>query len=159
MLTNKIEIEFAKGSDLIEISRFSRDEIEYGLGWNYTAKKLSQLLKNKEKNVVVARNKNNLVGFGVMTYRGDQANLDLLGVKKEHRRMKVGTQIVLWLEKVAVTGGIYNIFVQVRENNTAAIAFYESLGFNNLELIERFYKGVENGFVMAKTLRSMINAT
>ena len=73
--------------------------------------------------------------------------------------MTIGTQIVLWLEKVAVAAGIYNIFVQVRERNTGAISFYEELGFQKLDDIEGFYKGVENGVVMAKLLRSMINAT
>jgi ribosomal-protein-alanine N-acetyltransferase len=94
-----------------------------------------------------------------MTYHKDQANLDLLAVKEKFRRMKIGTQIVLWLEKVAITAGSFNIFVQVREMNTEAITFYEKLGFLKLEEIEGFYKGVENGVVMAKLLRPMINAT
>ena len=94
-----------------------------------------------------------------MTYHKDQANLDLLAVKEKFRRMKIGTQIVSWLEKVAFTAGSFNIFVQVREMNTEAITFYEKLGFLKLEEIEGFYKGVENGVVMAKLLRPMINAT
>lgn len=92
-----------------------------------------------------------------MTYHKDQANLDLLAVKHNFRRMKIGTQIVLWLEKVALTTGAFNIFVQVRETNNGAIRFYEELGFLELEQIQGFYKGVENGVVMAKLLRPMIN--
>jgi len=94
-----------------------------------------------------------------MTYHKDQANLDLLAVKEKFRRMKTGTQIVLWLEKVAITAGSFNIFVQVREMNTEAITFYEKLGFLKLDKIEGFYRGVENGVVMAKLLRPMISAT
>ena len=156
---NKSHIEFAKLRDVREISLISRDEVEYGLGWDYTTLRLSELIKNSSKNVVVARIDEELVGFGIMTYRKDQANLDLLAVKEKFRNRTMGTQIVLWLEKVAVAAGIYNIFVQVRERNTGAISFYEKLGFQKLEDIEGFYKGVENGVVMAKLLRSMINAT
>jgi [ribosomal protein S18]-alanine N-acetyltransferase len=155
--TNKTLIEFASFHDAAEISRISRDEVEYGLGWDYTSQRLSQLIRNSSKNVVVARIDRGLAGFGIMTYHKDQANLDLLAVKHNFRRMKIGTQIVLWLEKVALTTGAFNIFVQVRETNNGAIRFYEELGFLELEQIQGFYKGVENGVVMAKLLRPMIN--
>ena len=159
MLADKTLIEFARLSDVAEISQISRDEVEYGLGWDYTSRKLARLINNSTKNVVVARIDETLVGFGIMTYRKDQANLDLLAVKDGFRRKKVGTQIVLWLEKVAVTSGIFNIFVQLRERNTGALRFYEGLGFQKLDEIRGFYKGVENGVVMAKLLRPMIHAT
>lgn len=159
MLIDKTLIEFARLTDLSEISRISRDEVEYGLGWDYTTKRLSRLIRSNLKNVVVARIDHKLAGFGIMTYYKDQANLDLLAVKINFRRVKIGTQIVLWLEKVAITSGTFNIFVQVREINTGAIKFYESIGFQKLDKIEGFYKGVENAVVMAKSLRPMINAT
>ena len=159
MLADKTFIEFARFSDAAEISRISRDEVEYGLGWRYTPQKISLLITNNSKNVVVARMGQKLIGFGIMTYYKDQANLDLLAVKERFRRMKVGTQIVSWLEKVALTAGAYNIFVQVREINTGAIAFYEERGFLMLDKKEGYYKGVETGVIMAKTLRPMFNAT
>ena len=159
LLTDKALIEFARIPDVVEISRISRDEVEYGLGWDYTTQRLLQHIRSNSKNVVVARIDQKLVGFGIMTYHKDQANLDLLAVKEKFRRMKIGTQIVSWLEKVAFTAGSFNIFVQVREMNSEAITFYEMLGFQKLEEIKGFYKGVENGVVMAKLLRPMINAT
>ncbi|MCU7932464.1 MAG: GNAT family N-acetyltransferase [Candidatus Thiodiazotropha sp. (ex Codakia rugifera)] len=159
MLADKTYIEFARLSDVAEISRISRDEIEYGLGWDYTSGKLTQLIKNSSKNVVVARIDKKLVGFGIMTYRKDQANLDLLAVKEGFRRKKIGTQIVLWLEKVAITSGIFNIFVQVRKRNPGALVFYEHLGFRKLDEIRGLYNDVENGVVMVKLLRSMVNTT
>lgn len=159
MLTSKVFIEFARSSDIAEISQISRDEVEHGLGWDYTTRRLAQLIKSNSKNVVVARMDRKLIGFGIMNYRQDQANLDLLAVKVNFRRMNIGTQIVLWLEKVAIIAGVFNIFVQVRALNTGAINFYEKLGFQKLEEIQGFYKGVENGVVMAKLLRPMINAT
>ena len=160
MITGKkAYIEFAKLTDADEISLISRDEVEYGLGWNYTPQKITRIIKDKSKNIVVARINRNLVGFGVMTYHKDQANLDLLAVKKEFRRMKIATQIVLWLEKVAFTTGAFNIFVQVREFNVGAIEFYEQLGFQKLEHDEGYYKAVETAVIMAKMLRPMFYVT
>ena len=159
MLATNIQIGFARLSDANEISQLSRKEVEYGLGWNYTPSKIIRIIKNKSKNIIVARVERELVGFGVMTYRKDQANLDLLAVKDNYRRNKVGSQIVLWLEKVANTAGAFNVFVQLREKNVDAFALYECLGYEQLDVLPGFYKGIENGIVMAKSLRKMISAT
>lgn len=155
MLEAKIDIAFAALSDAAEISRISRDDIEHGLDWSYTTQKICRLIKDKAKNVVVARADDNLAGFGIMTYHQEYANLDLLAVKAEFRRQKIGSRIVLWLEKVAFTAGCLNIFVQVREMNAGAINFYQALGFQQLDHMARYYQDVENAVIMAKTLRAM----
>ncbi len=159
MLEQKIQIEFGILSDAKEISQLSRDEIEYGLGWNYTEQKVVRIIRNESKNLIVARLDDVLTGFAIMTYRQDQANLDLLAVKKDYRRKKIGSELILWLEKVAVTAGAFNVFVQLRETNAGAFMLYEKLGFQRLDKLPGFYRGVEDGIVMAKSLRQMINAT
>jgi len=159
MLTTETQIEFARLSDAVEISHLSRDEIEYGVGWRYTPPQIVRIIQNKSKNIIVARVDGNLAGFGVMTYSENHANLDLLAVKKEFRRRKIATQTVLWLEKVATTAGVFNVFVQLRENNSEAFELYTNLGYEKLDALPDFYSGIENGVVMAKSLRTMINAT
>lgn len=158
MLAIDIQIEFARLADAAEISRLCRDEIEFGLGWNYRTPKINQIIKNKAKNIVLARHQGELMGFAVMTYRKDHANLDLLAVKNGYRRSKVGSKLVLWLEKVATTAGVFTVFVQLRENNIAAFSLYENLGYQALEKLPGYYQGIENGIVMAKPLRTMVNA-
>lgn len=159
MLEDKALIEFATLSDAAEIGVMSKNEIEYGLGWKYTPERIVKLLADRAKNVVVARVESKLVGFGIMTYHEEQANLDLLAVKRNFRRLMIGTQIVQWLEKVAMTAGTFNILVQVRAGNTGAIAFYERLGFAVLDEKKGYYRGVETGLIMAKSLRRNFNAT
>lgn len=159
MIQEEAKIEFARLADAGEIGRLSRDEIEHGLGWKYTAPQIVRLIGDKTRNVVVARNRTGLAGFGIMSYRQDQANLDLLAVTRSCRRMKTGTRIVLWLEKVALVGGVSNVFVQVRESNTGAIAFYDNLGYKRMQTMRGYYQGTENGVVMAKALRQMFGAT
>lgn len=159
LLKDKPLIEFARHSDAVEIGMLSKSDIEHGLGWKYTPEKIVKLIGDSSRNVVVARVESKLVGFGIMTYRDDQANLDLLAVKQRFRRMKVGTQLVQWLADVAMTAGTSNIFVQVRARNAAAIAFYEGLGFFPLEEQKGYYDGVEAALVMAKSLRPMFTGT
>lgn len=159
MLEQKIHIEFATLPDAEEIGLMSKNDIEHGLGWKYTPATIARLINDSSKNVVVARVDSKLVGFGIMTYLEDQANLDLLAVKSNFRRMKIGTQIVQWLEEVAITAGAFNVFVQVRSSKTGVVKFYESLGYQVLEEKKGYYRGIESGLIMGKSLRRMFNAT
>lgn len=159
MIEDRVQIEFARLSDTAEIGMMSKNDIESGLGWKYTPERVARLIRDRSKNVVVARAGSELAGFGIMTYHEDHANLDLLAVKRSFRRMKIGTQIVQWLEKVALTAGAFNIFVQVRAKNTGAIRFYQSTGFSVLDEKKAYYRGVEAGIIMAKSLRRMFNIT
>jgi ribosomal-protein-alanine N-acetyltransferase len=144
VIEDKTHIEFARPSDATEIGVMSKNEIEYGLGWKYIPEKIAKLIGDKSRNVVVARVGSSLAGFGIMTYYNDQANLDLLAVKQSFRRMRIGTQVVRWLEKAALTAGAFNLFVQVRSRNTGAIWFYESLGFLVLDEQKGYYRSIES---------------
>ena len=158
VIEDRTLIEFARSTDAAEIAVMSKNDIEHGLGWKYTPDRVAKLIGDSSKNVVVARVGPSLAGFGVMTYFEDQANLDLLAVKRHFRRMKVATKIVEWLTKIALTAGAFNVFVQVRASNTGAIKFYENAGFLILDEDKSYYRGVEAGLVMAKNLRRMIDA-
>ena len=146
-------IEFASLADVVEIGELSRKYIEYDLGWEYTPEKLTRLIKSDIKNVVVAREDQQLMGFGIMTYHEEQANLDLLAVKIRYRYRGIGRQIVQWLEKVALTAGIFTIYVQVRQINTGAIKFYKKLGYKIIDERQGYYRGQETAVVMSKDIR------
>ena len=159
MIEDRILIEFAALSDAAEIGVMSKNDIEYGLGWKYTPARIGRLIADSSRNVVVARAGSELTGFGIMAYYEAQANLDLLAVKPDFRRRGVGRQLVAWLEKVALTAGVFNVFVQVRAGNAGALRFYQSLGYATLEQDEAYYSGVEAGIIMAKSLRPMFDAS
>ena len=159
-LTRKsFSIGLARQSEAIEISRLSREYIEYGLTQRYTPKRILKAIEISNKNVVVARLHNSFVGFGIMTYYDDTANLDLIAVKRRFQRQGIGKDILHWLEKVALTAGIYDIYVQVRKINRGAIRFYEALGFEIYDEKAGYYQGKETGVLMAKNLVKTKNPT
>lgn len=153
MLSNGTVIEFASLADAQVIAELSRKYIEYDLDWGYTPEKITRLIRHEAKNVVVARENRQLVGFGIMTYREEQANLDLLAVKLRYRYQGIGRQIVQWLEQVALTAGIATVYVQVRQLNSGAIKFYEKLGYQVIGEQHGYYSGRENAVIMSKGLR------
>ena len=157
MVSHKTIVEFATISDVSEIGHLSRKYIEHDLSWQYTPEKILKLIKNKTKNIVVARNRNKLVGFGIMTYKEEQANLDLLAVKLMYRRRGIGKHIVEWLGEVATLAGVFNIYVQVRKINRGAIKFYKKIGFQIIDEKSGYYQGQETAVIMCKNLRQMLN--
>ena len=156
MFTVNATVEFATSSDAVEIGELSKKYIEYDLGWRYTPGRLRELLKEEATNVVVARKGNNLAGFGIMTYADQNANLDLLAVKLRYRRRGIGKQIVAWLEEVARTAGILNVYVQVRKMNRGAMKFYARSGFQVIDELGGYYGGTETGVIMCKSIGQMI---
>lgn len=145
-------IGLARHPEAVDISRLSREYIEYGLPQRYTPKRILKSIETDNKNVIVARFHGTFAGFGIMTYYDDTANLDLLAVKRQYQRSGIGTEILLWLEKVALTAGIYEIYVQVRKINRGAIRFYEALGFEIYDEKSGYYQGKETGILMKKNI-------
>lgn len=158
MLATNTSIEFARFSDAIEISDLSKHLIEFGFRSAYTPYRICHLINNPSSNVVVARKQRTQIGFGIMTYREDSANLDLLATKISYRRQGVGTQVVQWLEKVASTSGAINIFVQVRKTNVAAVRFYQTLNFNVIDEVPGYYQGRETAVIMCKGIRQVLDS-
>ena len=156
MLVNRLKIELAQPRDAGEISELSHRYIERDLRRVYTPARIRRLIRHPAKNVVVARSGNRLLGFGVMTYGENSANLDLLAVRTSCRGQGVASRIVAWLGKVAATAGIAQLFVQVREKNTGAIRFYEKLDFRVIERVAGYYQGRETAVVMCHGIRSII---
>ena len=148
----EISLRVARLSDAAEIARMSRNLIEDGLPWSWTPQRVAASVRKRNAIVVVARTPQRIVGFGIMRYGDDDAHLDLLGVHPEHRREGLGRQLVEWLEKVALVAGISAVFLEVRESNRGAQAFYQRLGYRHLARLAQYYQGRESAMRMGREL-------
>lgn len=146
------EIRLAMPSDAERIAVMSRDFIEHGLGWNWDAARIARRIRHRATNVVVAESGADLVGFGIMEYRDDQAHLLLFGVEPIYRRRGIGSGLLNWLETCATTAGIELIFLESRVINTAARGFYAAHGYRELAVLPRYYSGREDAVRMGKDL-------
>ena len=131
----------------------SRDCIEHGLRWSWTAQRVRRSIENRDTNVIVIRDREVLAGFAIMKYGDDEAQLFLLAVRPSHRRRGMGTALLSWLEVTGRTAGIRVIGLQVRSTNDAAIAFYRSVGFRPAGLHAAYYQGAEDALLMSRDLR------
>jgi len=152
-MSTPLIIRLATVRDAAPIATMSRDLIEHGLGWSWTAPRVRQSIADAQTNVVVVPGEAGaLRAFAIMRYRDDDAHLLLLAVQSEHARRGIGGAMMAWLEKVALTAGVDRISLEARITNGAARAFYARLGYVESQVQPGYYRGVEASVRMAKDL-------
>ena len=102
--------------------------------------------------MLVARVRENIAGFAIMRYGGDDAHLDLLAVAPPYRRAGIGRRLLEWLEKCAVVAGIFTVALEVRAGNEEAQLFYERMGYGTLVHLPGYYQGIEAALRMGRDL-------
>lgn len=147
-------IRLAIAADADCIAGMSRDHIEQGLGWRWTAPRILAAMAAPDMNLAVALRAEVRVGFGLMRYKDDEAHLSLLAVTAGARRQGVATALVRWLERCAETAGIGIVNLEARESNAAALAFYDRLGYRRIARVPGYYLGREDAVRLARDLWS-----
>src|ERR1700680_5110156 len=113
----------------------SRDLIEHGLTWSWTPARVQHFISGAESSVVVARRERRIAAFAIMHFGDEVAHLNLLAVAIAYRRQGLGRQLMDWLTATAVEAGVFRIDLEVRSRNEAARIFYESMGFDALNVL------------------------
>lgn len=152
MSTSTPTVRLAVPADALTIARMSRDQIERGLGWSWTPLRVQRSIADARTNVAVAEALGAVVGFGIMKYDDDEAHLLLLAVRPECLRRGIGAALVGWLEATARTAGIGQSYLEARASNTGALAFYRRLGYEEIQSVPGYYRGIEASRRMAKDL-------
>jgi len=144
--------ELARAADAETIANMSRWLIESGLQPTWTAQRVLWHIRDAESVVLVAREQGRLVGFAIMQFGETRAHLNLLGVLPSRQRSGIGRRLMRWLEETAMTAGTFLIRLEVRVGNTAARAFYASLGYRELGVLEGYYQERDSAVRMARDL-------
>jgi ribosomal-protein-alanine N-acetyltransferase len=145
-------LRLATRDDAQAIAQLSRDRIEQGLGWSWTALRVLRSIRDRETNVVVALDASESLGFGIMKYHDEEAHLLLLAVRAERVRQGIGSALVDWLERSALVAGIGRVSLEARASNASARAFYLRLGYREIQSLPGYYQGREACVRMARDL-------
>lgn len=151
-MSDQATLRLAAHADAAGIAALSRDRIEQGLGWSWTASRVQRSIRDPATNVLVAHRAGRMLGFGIMKYHDDEAHLLLLAVHSRASRRGIGSALVAWLERSARTAGIGQVYLEARLANGAARAFYARLGYREIQTLPGYYQGVEACVRLAKDL-------
>ena len=154
-METRFALRLAHRGDAAAIAALSRDRIEQGLGWSWTAPRVLRSIGDRATNAVVATEQGGaggMLGFGLMKYHDDEAHLLLLAVRADAGRRGIGAALVGWLEQSARVAGIGQVYLEARLANGAARAFYARLGYHEIQTLPGYYQGREACVRLAKDL-------
>lgn len=81
-----------------------------------------------------------VVGHTVVSVAGDTAELQRIAVTETFRRRGVATELLAGVLRVAGGTEAERLLLEVREDNSGALAFYTSHGFAEMHRRRRYYE-------------------
>ena len=103
---------------------------------------------------VVAEAGDGVVGYGLSRWGADEGEIVNLAVDPDHRRRGLGRELVAEMLRRLGAMGVRTVYLEVRESNAGAIAFYVDLGFRAVGRRARYYRRpVEDALVLERSVR------
>ena len=96
-----------------------------------------------------------MAAFAITQIVLDEATLFNIAVDPAHQRRGLGRELLEAVIDEVEKRGVATLWLEVRASNAAAIALYESLGFNEADVRRNYYptaNGHEDAIVMALPL-------
>jgi len=115
----------------------------------------AQLLKPENTAAFIAREADMAAGFIMLRVAADEAEILTLAVVRECRRQGFARKLVLLAAEHACRAGARTLFLEVDENNIAARALYDQLGFAKVGRRPGYYRNcdsVANALVLKRDL-------
>lgn len=109
---------------------------------------LKSELENINSQYIVAKINSQIVGFAGIWYSVDDAHITNIVVHKDFRKNGIGCKLLENLIDLAKEHNKTSLTLEVNVNNTIAQKLYLKYGFENLGIRKKYYKGIEDAFIM-----------
>jgi ribosomal-protein-alanine N-acetyltransferase len=141
-------------------SMWKLDQECFAPGIAYSRSALRAFLSRKTAETIVAESQGRLVAF-VLGWRRNrtEGHVITLDVAALARRQGLGRQLLLELEHRFRAAGVTRVQLEAAVVNTAAIAFYEALGYRKIAQLSGYYGPGLHAWKMAKALNSTAHAS
>jgi ribosomal-protein-alanine N-acetyltransferase len=114
----------------------------------FSKKFLFNLWRNFPQGFLIAKNKEKVLGYGILKKEPNKGLIFSLAVLPEMQNRGIGKEIMKRLIEIAKKENLKKIYLHTRETNFKAIAFYQKFGFNIIKLKENYYSTGENAYLM-----------
>ena len=141
----------------MEITEMTLDDLEqmkntlysdFDNFWSYNV--LKQELENDKTKYIIAKEKNEVVGFAGISVIFDEATLNNIVVKKSCRGKGIGSEMLETLIDLFSDMNLKTFTLEVNVENTPAIKLYEKFGFKNLGIRKKYYNNTTDAYIMTK---------
>ena len=142
----------------IEISKFTLKDFnnikdiiisDFDDFWNTNT--FIEELKDKNSYYIIAKIKNEIVGFAGVKIIFDEADIMNIVTRKNMRKLGIGFYLLKNLINISKEKGVKKFTLEVNEKNIAAIHLYEKLGFKKIAVRNQYYNNIDNAIIMQLT--------
>jgi ribosomal-protein-alanine N-acetyltransferase len=111
----------------------------------------SDLQMRKTIAFVVESNKE-IIGYSIASCQDAKCHITNIAVDESQQRKGIGKRLMGVLESSARERGCGEAYLEVRTDNKAAVALYETLGYNISHVQSHYYIDGDDAYVMVKDL-------
>jgi len=101
--------------------------------------------------ISVAESGGRIVGFSLVWFVNDEVHLNKIAVRYRHRRNRIASSLIDHIIQIAKDAGSRVIYLEVRERNKEARAFYRKLGFTENGIRKKYYPD-DNAILIEKMI-------
>ena len=116
--------------------------------WSYNV--LKQELENENATYIIAKEKEEVVGFAGISVCIDEATLNNIVVKKSCRGRGIGGELLESLIDICSDLNLKTFTLEVNTTNEPAIRLYKKFGFKNLGTRKKYYNNTQDAYIMTK---------
>ncbi len=138
-------------NDLNEIASILSTEFDDF--WNENI--FRQELQNENSEYIVARLNNEIIGFAGIWISPVDIHITDIVVRKDKRNMKIGSNILEELIKLAETKERETLTLEVNEKNEIAQKLYLNYGFEKLGKRKKYYNNEDDAIIMTLNLNNI----
>jgi [ribosomal protein S18]-alanine N-acetyltransferase len=121
----------------------------------FSKRQIAYLLTDYNTIALVAKTNSNIAGFIIAQVEVEEntefGHIITINVAPNFRRQKIASIMLHEIEMLLKQKGIHEVRLEVREDNHAAIELYQTLVYQTVGKLERYY-GTKHGLYLKKIL-------
>lgn len=145
----------------IKLRQFSKQDFEQTFSivkvcfsYPYPLSYLEKFYEQYPEGFIVAEYQGKIIAYITGQVKNDAGHLGSLAVLPDFQKNGIGTKLINFLIKHFKEKGFEKVTAHIRIKNQKGIAFYEKMGFNIIETIEKLYPDGEDGYVIEKKIKT-----
>ncbi len=127
------------------------EKVNFVDAWN--TQMLADLFLSDNFLGLIAEEYGDILGYVAVKYCLDEAEINIVSVKKESQRKGIATKLLDKMETELKALKIEKVFLEVRRSNLNAQALYEKCGYKYMGVRKNYYQNTEDALVMSKILK------
>ena len=133
-----------KESDVEQVAALERESFTDA----WSEKSILETMQQSQAFVLVAEEDNVVLGYCIVYYVLDEAEIARIAVETSRRKQGVGQELLRATCRTGIQQGVERLLLDVRESNVTAQNFYRAFGFVEDGIRKNFYQNPKEHAVL-----------